>query len=204
MTLLADLLCGGGKPRLRGQCPAPAPCGPRVCPQDAFAKPLGSRLSMDFANTFPCRFPRRGAAWRRRERSGKGSMPRPRLLRPPCVTPRCICQATGIPPFHGFCKYLPCLFPRRRAVWRRRETSGKGSMPRPLRPPCVTPRCICQATGIPPLHGFCKCLSLPVPSTRGGMAAGNLGEGVNTPAPPPVGCFPLKYSGGATGSPDCH
>ncbi len=161
---------------------------------------------MDFANTFPCRFPRRGAVWRR-ERSGKGSMPRPRPWRPPCVTPRCICQATGIPPLHGFCKYLPCLFPRRRAAWRQRETSGKGSMPCPrlLRPPCVTPRCIHQATGIPPFHGFCKCLSLPIPSMRGGMAAaGNLGEGVNAPAPPPVGCFPLKYSGGATGSPDCH
>ncbi len=198
-----------------------------------------------------------------REAQVKGPIPRPRPLQPPCVTPKCICQATGIPPFHGFCKYLPCLFPRRGAVWRRRERSGKGSMPcpRPWRPPCVTPRCIHQATGIPPLHGFCKYLSLPVPSMRGGMAAaGNVGEGVNalpsplaapvcdpkmhlpshwdhpspwilqipfpacsldagrhggsgkhrrrrqcpSPARPLSACFPLKYSGGATGSPDCH
>ncbi len=132
---------------------------------------------------------------------------------------------------------------------------GVNAPPRPLRPPCVTPRCIYPATGIPPLHGFCKYLSLPVPSMKGGMAAaGNVGEGVNALPPPlaaPVcdpkmhlpshwapaspwilqipfpacsldagryggggkrrgrgqcpsplsACFPLKYSGGATGSP---
>ncbi len=57
--------------------------------------------------------------------------------------------------------------------------------PRPLQPPCVTPRCIRPATGIPPLHGFCKYLSLPIPPTRGGMAAaGKVGEGINTSSPP--------------------
>lgn len=102
----------------------------------------------------------------------------------------------------GFSNTFPCLFPRRGAVWRR-EALVKGPIPRPrpLRPPSVTPRCIRQTTGIPPFHGFCKYLSLPIPPARGGMAAGNVGEGLNVPAPPPVGCFPLKYSGGATGSP---
>ncbi len=138
---------------------------------------------MDFANAFPCLFPRRGAAWRR-ETSGKGSMPRP--WRPPCVTPRCICPATGIPPLHGFCKYLSLPVP-----------STQGGMAAP----------VCDPKMHLPSHwdpAFPWILQIPfpaVPSTRGGMAAGNLGEGLNAPAPPPVGCFPLKYSGGATGSP---
>ncbi len=85
---------------------------------------------MDFANAFPCLFTRRRAVWRRRETSGKGSMPPPRPLRPLCVTPRYIRPATGIPPLHGFCKYLSLPFPRCGAAWRR-ETSGKGSMPQP-------------------------------------------------------------------------
>ncbi len=97
-----------------------------------------------------------------------------------------------------FANTFPCRFPRRGAVWRWREAQVKGSMPRPhpLRPPCVTPRCIHQATGIPPLHGFCKYLSLPVPSMRGGMAAaGNVGEGVNalpSPLAAPV-CEPKMH-----------
>ncbi len=121
-----------------------------------------------------------------REAQVKGPMPRPRPLRPPCVTPRCIRQATGIPPLHGFCKYLPACSPDagpygRGGKYRERD---KYLVPAPC-DPRVTPRCICQATGIPPFHGFCKYLSLPVPSTTGRMAAaGNVGEGVNALPPP--------------------
>lgn len=144
MTLLADLLCGGGKPRLRGQDPTP-PLAVPVCDPTMH---LPSHWDPAFPWILQMLFPRCGEVWRRRETSGKGSMPRPRPLQPPCVTPRCICQTTGIPPLHGFCKYLSLPFPRRGAVWRRRETSGRGQCPSPL-----------------------------------------------------SACFPLKYSGGATGSP---
>jgi hypothetical protein len=132
MTLLADLLCGGGKPRLRAKTP-------------------------------------------------------PRPLRSPCVTPQCICQATGIPPFHGFCKCCSLDAERYGGGGKRRE--GVNAPPRPLQPPCVTPRCICQTTGIPPLHGFCKYLSLPFPR-RGRYGGGGKRRGRGQCPSPLSACFP--------------
>ncbi len=205
MTILADLLCGVGKPRLRGP------------------------------------------------------MPRPRPLRSPCVTPKCICQATGIPPFHGFCKYLSLPIPPARGGMAAAGKVGEGvnAPPSPLATPVCDPKMHLPSHWDPAFPWFLQIPSLLVPSTQGGMAAaGNVGEGVNAPpsplaatvcdpkmhspshwdhpypwilqmpfpacsldagrhgggkprvrgqCPSPLsGCFPLKYSGGATGSPDCH
>ncbi len=126
-------------------------------------------------------------------------MPCPRPLRSPCVTPRCICQATGIPPLHGFCKYLSLPVPPTRGGMVAAGNVGEGinTPPLPLAAPVCDPKMHLPATGIPPLHGFCKYLSLPVPSMRGGMAAaGKVGEGINTSSPPlaaPV-CDPKMHS----------
>ncbi len=130
-------------------------------------------------------------------------MPRPCPLRPPCVTPRCICQATGIPPLHGFCKYLSVPIPPTRGGMAAAGKVGEGvnAPPSPLATPVCDPKMHLPRHWDPAFPWFLQIPSLLVPSTQGGMAAGSIGEGVNAPAPPPVGCFPLKYSGGATGSP---
>ncbi len=131
MTLLADLLFGVGKPRLRGQCPA-LPLAAPVCDPKMHLPSHWDPAS-------------------------------PWILQIPSLP---------VPPTRGGMAAAGNV------------GEGVNAPPRPLRPPCVTPRCICQATGIPPFHGFCKCLSLPVPSTTGRMAAaGNVGEGVNAPPP---------------------
>ncbi len=129
-------------------------------------------------------------------------MPCPRPLRPPCVTPRCICQATGIPPLHGFCKYLSLPVPPPRGGMAAAGNVGEGvnALPSPLAAPVCDPKMHSPSHWDHPSPWILQIPFPAVPSTRGGMAAGNLGEGVNTPAPC-LGCFPLKYSGGATGSP---
>ncbi len=164
---------------------------------------------MDFANTFPCLFPRRRAAWRQRETSVKGSMPCPRLLRPPCVTPRCICQATGIPPFHGFCKYLSLPVPPTRGGMAAAGNVGEGI--NTSSPPLAAP--VCDPKMHLPSHWDLPSpwiLQIPFPACS--LDAGRYGGGGKhrrrgqcpSPARPLSAASPLKYSGGATGSPDCH